>query len=70
MIVIDELRRLLEFAHKAGYIDICKKYSKVQTHQKIVQKDPNQGLRWGLTAALEKQLPYFLLKVELVISDN
>jgi len=48
VIVIDELRQLLEFTHKAGYIDICKKYSKLQTHQKLVQKDPNQGIRWGL----------------------
>lgn len=48
VVVFDELKQLLEFALKAGHIDICKKYSTIQTHQKVIQKDPGQKMRWGL----------------------
>lgn len=48
VVLFDELKQLLELALAAGYIDVCKKYCKLNTHKKAVQKDPSQTTRWGL----------------------
>src|SRR5205085_7253569 len=38
----------LELALTEGQADVCKKYCKLNTHKKLVQKDPSQTTRWGL----------------------
>ena len=48
VVLFDELKQLLELALAAGFTDVCKKYCKLNTHDKAVQKDPSQTTRWGL----------------------
>lgn len=48
VVLFDELKQLLELALAAGHADVCKKYCKLNTHSKSVQKDPSQTTRWGL----------------------
>lgn len=48
VVLFDELKQLLELSLAAGYTDVCKKYCKLNTHKKAVQKDPTQKTRWGL----------------------
>lgn len=48
VVLFDELKQLLELTLGAGYTDVCKKYCKLNTHEKAVQKDPSQTTQWGL----------------------
>lgn len=48
VVLFDELKQLLELALAAGHAAVCKKYCKLNTRSKSVQKDPAQKTRWGL----------------------
>ncbi len=48
IVLFDELKQLLELALAAGHADVCKKYCKLNTPKKAVQKNPAQKNHWGL----------------------